>query len=815
MSDAESSSYFAELPAELQARIDDLCDQFEAQCRSITVDSDSIAPPSSPPDLKEFLADCSPHERVAALRELLPLDIAYRQRAGQVFDVESYAARFPELPRDWLLQFFETPTYDLTTDQHHDVDPDSDTGSMQSLVLGDCLLLDVLGRGGMGTVYRARQQTLDRIVAVKVLRASAARHRELVDRFRREVKVVASLSHPHIVRAIDAGEQHGTLYLVMEFVKGQDLATLVRSQGAYSIAKAVELIRQVAEGLAYAHEQGLIHRDIKPQNVMLEARSSGTVKILDLGLARLTSDAPTTTPGLTRTGMMMGTAEYMAPEQAINARAVDQRADVYSLGATLYFLLTARHMYAGESFVEIVMAHQMQPVPTLRQWRRDVPAELDRLFQRLVAKRPEDRPSSMVEIITALRDLQHQGLATSEPHWNRSSSHVGDTQELIRDEFSDGPSVVCDSVATHQQESVAAPTLMTLHEPTTVRRNKRLIGWGLFAIVGLIAAAALNPIGTDYFGFGKQPVVPSPTLELPIVPFANPSQVQAQWAKHLGVEVSKKNSLGMSLQLIPPGEFDMGLSARELSELQELPNSALGPSGWNAETPQHPVRLTQPYWLGTHEVTVADFRKFVVATNYQTDAELASGWGHENATWVMKPGFSWKSMGEHPVTDDMAAVNLSYNDAEHFCRWLSRTERSTYRLPTEAEWEFACRAGQGGTWATTNRNERIGDMAWFQENAAQRIHAIGTRPKANGFGLYDMLGNESEWCHDYYHSNYVTGALPENPLGPDVGQLRVQRGGSFAAHRQQLRLTARDAQPPSSPTNGSFRVVCEVDDPKP
>ena len=203
----------------------------------------------------------------------------------------------------------------------------------------DYELLEPLGSGGMGTVYRAMHTRLERVVALKLLPARRLRDQAAVARFEREMKAIGRLDHPAIVRATDAGDVDGTHYLAMDYVEGIDLSRLVRLVGPLAIADACELIRQAAIGLQHAHEQGLIHRDVKPSNLMLTRR--GEVRILDLGLA-LFGAASEAVDELTTVGQLMGTLDYMAPEQGDDCHDLDQRADVYSLGASLCKLLTGK-----------------------------------------------------------------------------------------------------------------------------------------------------------------------------------------------------------------------------------------------------------------------------------------------------------------------------------------------------------------------------------------------------------------------------------------------------------------------------------------
>jgi formylglycine-generating enzyme required for sulfatase activity/tRNA A-37 threonylcarbamoyl transferase component Bud32 len=280
-------------------------------------------------------------------------------------------------------------------------------GKASTLLVGNYLILDRIGAGGMGQVFRARHRKMDRVVALKVLPKKSMASPDAVERFQREVKAAAKLTHPNIVTAHDADEAGGTHFLVMELVEGSDLSALVKSEGPLPIAKALSCILQAARGLQHAHAAGVIHRDIKPSNLLLD--KNGKIKILDMGLARITDSNPETgdnAPGeLTQTGSMMGTVDYMAPEQALNTHQADARADVYSLGCTLYYLLTGRPPYSGETAMKRLVAHRESPIPTLRAARPEVSAELDRIYHRMVAKQVAERYQSMNEVIAALEPL--------------------------------------------------------------------------------------------------------------------------------------------------------------------------------------------------------------------------------------------------------------------------------------------------------------------------------------------------------------------------------------------------------------------------
>ena len=266
--------------------------------------------------------------------------------------------------------------------------------------LGEYDLLEELGGGGMGRVFKAVQRRMNRTVALKLLPQSLVQSPESVERFRREVQALARLSHPNIVAVHDAGAADGTHFYVMDLVDGDDLARLIREHGSMPVEEALDCILQAARGLEYAHAQGIVHRDVKPSNLILD--HDGTLKILDLGIARFLPLPEQAGDDLTKTGCVLGTVDYMAPEQAMNTRRADHRADIYSLGCTLYFLLTGQPLFGGDTVMERLVAHREHPVPSLRKACPAAPPWLDGVFRKMVAKKPEDRYQSVTALVSDL-----------------------------------------------------------------------------------------------------------------------------------------------------------------------------------------------------------------------------------------------------------------------------------------------------------------------------------------------------------------------------------------------------------------------------
>ncbi|MGZ4258320.1 MAG: protein kinase domain-containing protein [Gaiellaceae bacterium] len=249
-------------------------------------------------------------------------------------------------------------------------------------------LEELVGTGGMSSVYKAHDRLLERLVALKVLHEQFGDDEEHVERFRHEARAVAQLSHPNIVTVIDRGEQDGRQFIVFEYVDGENLKEFIVREAPIGERDAVTLALQIARALAFAHQHGLVHRDVKPQNVLMP--EGGEAKVTDFGIARSLD----VQGGITQTGTVMGTSDYIAPEQARGAKATAQT-DIYSLGIVLYELLTGEVPFTGDNFVAVAMRHINEPVPSVRERRPDVSPRLDAAVRRALAKNPGDRFPSM------------------------------------------------------------------------------------------------------------------------------------------------------------------------------------------------------------------------------------------------------------------------------------------------------------------------------------------------------------------------------------------------------------------------------------
>jgi serine/threonine protein kinase/tetratricopeptide (TPR) repeat protein len=297
-------------------------------------------------------------------------------------------------------------------------------GMGQLLSFGDYVLQERIGSGGMGTVYRAIHTKMNRSVAIKILNPKLSSNPALLDRFDREVRATAKLQHINIVHAYDAGEFNRAHFLVMELVDGVDLNRVIAEKGPLSVRHALECIRQVAEGLKYAHSQGIIHRDVKPSNILLSR--AGVIKLSDMGLVRVSqdwddSDVRQFQANLSRTGLVMGSVNFMAPEQAMDSRETDERSDIYSLGATLYYLLTASTMFNADTATKTILAMQTAATPSLRDVREDVSEKLDAVFRKMVARQPRNRFATMGHLLDAIKQCGEVENASASPPRNKGA----------------------------------------------------------------------------------------------------------------------------------------------------------------------------------------------------------------------------------------------------------------------------------------------------------------------------------------------------------------------------------------------------------
>lgn len=354
-------------------------------------------------------------------------------------------------------------------------------GKVKALILGGYTILDKIGAGGMGQVFKAEHRRMKRLVAIKTLPASTMKDAAAVARFQREVEAAAKLRHTNIVAADDADEANGVHFLVMEYIDGKDLSATVKKNGPFPVAKAVNYILQAARGLEFAHKKGVVHRDIKPANLLLD--SEGTVKILDMGLARIDQGDGEAQAELTGTGAVMGTVDYMSPEQAMNTKSADARADIYSLGCSLHYLIAGKATYSGNTAIEKLLAHRDQPIPNLREVSSDVSAELEAVFEKMVAKNVEDRYQTMTEVVADLEKCS-SGQSTSVSIQQTGSTNLANSALTFMPNIQVAPTIQKTRVTKQ-----AAPAKSSEGKQPPWKNTNVLIGAGaagfLFLLLGV------------------------------------------------------------------------------------------------------------------------------------------------------------------------------------------------------------------------------------------------------------------------------------------------------------------------------------------
>ncbi len=335
-------------------------------------------------------------------------------------------------------------------------------GKHRGFVLGKYKLLGQLGKGGMSTVYLAEHILMRARRAIKVLPKDRVKDKTYLDRFELEARAAAKLDDPNIVRAYDIDHEGETHYIVMEYVEGQDLHQLVKQKGFLRFETAADYIAQVARGLDHAHEMGLVHRDIKPANCLLD--QNGVVKLLDMGLARIVDDTASLT--IDNNENVLGTADYLAPEQALNSHKADARADIYSLGCTLYFLLTGHPPFPEGSISERLMKHQVESPPSILKDRPDVPSILLHICEKMMSKKPEDRYQSAGDVAERLTEwLAEQGQDVGDS-FKRSDSGSGGVGSGVFRRFAD-------SISRGSGDSGSAVRRDVLDSSTIAKQKER------------------------------------------------------------------------------------------------------------------------------------------------------------------------------------------------------------------------------------------------------------------------------------------------------------------------------------------------------
>ena len=744
--------------------------------------------------------------------------------------------------------------------------PTNDRGTrLQACILepgsrvGDYELIEEVDAGGMGRIFQARHLHMGRVVAIKFLNNVHAT--EAIARFQREIETSARLIHANIVTALDAGQLGSEmLYLVMEFVDGENLAKRIKRVGPMNAVEAVDCATQAADAISYLHQRRIVHRDVKPHNLMLS--KDGHVKLLDMGIVRLVDgsqmaatqdtrvgsqtdqtlsptaevqprqkprpDAGTdqTNPkdvaspdGITRVGSstrndtnrddaaltrataILGSVSYMAPEQTQGT--CDHRADIYGLGCTLYFLLTGRPPYHAETIDGLQQAHREAEIPSARSLRKEIPTALDRVCRRAMAKDPRDRYQTMEAMHESLQRVGASGRGTRRWFSALAAAFVFLVAGVVyRIETNTG--VLLIESFDEDVEVIVKRNGEQIEIVDTKTNNRVELHAGEYELE--LASGSMRELSDDRLEMVRGEVVivkvsQERPLELATIPFSKEkaNEFQNRVAKRLKLSKDWTSPGGIDFVLIPPGTMT------PRSEFHQT--------------------LTQPYYLGANEVTVGQFEAFVQETDYVTDPERSglgsrvspvgktiqdaskggSGSGYQG--WRVK-GANWRQPG-YEQTNDHPVTLVSYRDAKAFADWLSEKDGVRYRIPTYAEWIWAHHAGVDDA-VMAKPDYRI-QHGWFSD-AGFAPHPVRRRDP-NAFGLFDTFGNVFEWTSDGLPSNARGWEI--NPIHETKGFHALSRGGCYATPKTAPSFSDYQYEPRSGSNAIGFRLLREVKEASP
>ncbi len=720
-------------------------------------------------------------------------------------------------------------------------------GHYDKLVLGEYVILDEIGAGGMGKVLKAQHRRMERIVALKVLSAKLVDSPEAIKRFQREVKAAARLEHPNIVTAYDAGESNGMHFLVMQYVRGTDLAGIMKQKGLFTVEQAVDCTIQAARGRRVEQDTGVFARITAVINGpwRLHLAIGGLGALLVVAASTATFVARDSDQAVQRTADSGNLAPAEVKATSLPSGPIGSRESRETSVAELMGNGTANTGMEASStdWLRDWLTGWSEPAnlgPTVNsatnEWSPSLTADgLTLLFS---SERPGGQGNVDIWMCTRTSKTSSFGRAINLGPVVNTSSHDGTpslcSNSLILLFCSDRPGGegaldvwACSRQSTNspfgRPNNLGAPINSSDDDSTAV----------LSADGSLLLLRSRRPGGagnSDIWMCTRRSPVEAPTdpnqadqPPLAIAPFdaSQAKKHQQAWADYLGVPVEQEVDLGdgvtLTMVLIPPGEFVMGSSVEEQARFLEEAKAA--GDQWAvdripAEGPQHRVRINRAFRLGHHEVTVGQFRHFVEETAYKTDAERdgKGGRGFVDGQEVQDARLVWNTDPGFEQTDEHPVMNVSWNDAMAFCEWLTKKELADYILPSEAQWEYACRAGTTTAWYCGDSDGRLEEYAWFNRNAGGKTHPVG-QLKSNGWGLHDMYGNVRERCADHWATDDYAQSPPNDPSGPPSGSNRVVRGGYWKNHAGGCRSAARTAASPEGRNSGlGFRVASVLAD---
>jgi formylglycine-generating enzyme required for sulfatase activity/tRNA A-37 threonylcarbamoyl transferase component Bud32 len=656
-----------------------------------------------------------------------------------------------------------------------------------------------LAAGSMGEIYEAHDPVIDRPVTIKTVR------RELIERgdadvwlarFQHEMRAAGRLAHPNVVMVHDCGEAAGTPYLVMEYVEGESLDRVLQQSGRLGLDEAISIISQTLAALEFAHARGVIHRDVKPSNIL--RTKDGAIKITDFGVAHIAES------NLTSTGVVLGTLSYMAPEQLTGAR-VDQRADIFAAGVVLFELLGGAKPFEGGTLGMRLLAMEQRGPPDIRSLNAEVPPALQRALATALAFDPESRYATAAAFSRAIADAVAKPAAAAAPAWSEDATVAAAPAASPLDRQRHDLAIRTAAPQPHRpmrtQPSDAPPSGVPLSAPAA-RRGWPALTIGLGAMV-IVAVAALVLAMSGVFDRriedrqastppAAAPAAPAPETPppSPAAPPPAPSRVPAPEPAPAPAAVPTPASAPPAQALpkpgdsfrdcpdcpemvwLPAGSFVMGTEPAETTR-EGVPDSI---AKW--ERPRHPVNVRSIFAIGRYHVTRGEYGRFAAAGGRSSEGGCHIGTGSKVELDSRK---SWRDPG-FPQSDNDPVVCVSWQDAKAYAAWLSQTTGKSYRLPTEAEWEYAARARTttarywGDVVGAGNANCDGCGSKWDNRSSSP----VGSFP-ANAFDLYDMLGNAWQWTEDCWNASYAN-APSDSSISLAAGDcgLRVLRGGSWS-----------------------------------
>ncbi len=614
--------------------------------------------------------------------------------------------------------------------------------SMLGTVLDGRYRLDkLIGEGGMGDVYRATHIHIDTEFAVKLLKPDFVANQTAIKRFRLEAKAAGRIHHPNAVRVTDFGvTPERIVYLVMELVQGQSLRSLMRNEKKLDFLRAVNIVRQICGAVDAAHRGGVIHRDLKPDNILIEKfHEQERVKVLDFGIAKLKETK--TDAFLTQAGTIIGTPQYMSPEQC-QGKPLDPASDIYSIGVLLYEMLAGAVPFDGESVLKVVYDQLHAPPRELKELAPDVPDTIAQVIMKALEKEPSDRQASAIQLSDELKQAVEMAGEGDLPTTNPLVFRPLDSTSIRR------PSIETSSTAEERRDT--PPSLQEKISLPVGRETAALSHKGAGPTSAINVTPSQFEMGRNTSSEQNDSVVKKPVdLEAETEEFSQEGKSRTKvFAISVIVLIAMLGTI-IYYNLTPskpePPSADPPVAPEGMVYIKGGKFKMGADDGSNDEGPVRELEV-KPFFLDVQEVTNRDYKRFVDATRHP-----APKYWNLNGSFV-------PDEARFPVT------YVTWNDATAYAKWANK------RLPTEAEWEYAARGGEKGfLYPWGNQWEK--DFSNVDRKVQRKPAPVRSFDKdVSPFGIYDMAGNVSEWVEDYYSERY--GAAPDQ-------RLRVYRGSNF------------------------------------